>query len=175
MMGHSGNNSSAALVKDSEFPFTQHIQACPVLERFKLPALEWYDGSTDPVDHWQQYGNMIGLQNVPDGIICRTFVTTLPVQFRTLKSSVPVSYPIFLGPRSSQNLLPTSLPSSKSPLRAWKDYVCHFNQESLIINNLNEGNVIAAFMEEVSSPYCLMTLARMAPKTMSELLEEVNK
>ena len=44
-----------------------------------------------------------------------------------------------------------------------------------MINNLNEGVVVATFMEGVNSPYCLMTLAKMAPKTMLELLEEVNK
>ena len=49
------------------------------------------------------------------------------------------------------------------------------NQESLAINNRNKGVVVAAFMEGVSSPYCLMTLGRIAPKTISELLEEVNK
>ena len=44
-----------------------------------------------------------------------------------------------------------------------------------MINNLNEGVAVAAFMEGVSFPYYLITLVRMAPKTKSGLLEEVNK
>ena len=44
-----------------------------------------------------------------------------------------------------------------------------------MIGNLNEDVAVAAFMEGVSSFYCLMILASMAPKTMSELLDEVNK
>lgn len=41
----------ATLVKDLESPFAEHIQTCHVPERFKLPTLESYDGSTNPVDH----------------------------------------------------------------------------------------------------------------------------
>ena len=48
--------------------------------------------------------------------------------------------------------------------KSLKDYACGFNQGSLMINNLNEGVAIAAFMERVSSPYCLMTLARMTQR-----------
>lgn len=46
-----------------------------------------------------------------------------------------------------------------------------------MINKLNEGVVVVAvaFIERVSSPYYLMTLARLAPKTMSKLCDGVNK
>ena len=44
-----------------------------------------------------------------------------------------------------------------------------------MINNLNKGVVVAAFMEGISYPHCLITLARMAPKTMLKLVEEVKK
>ena len=74
--GGSGS-SAAALLRDSQSPFAQHIQTCPVLKKFKLPTLESYDGTTDPVDHWQQYGNIMSLQSAPDGLMCRAFVTTL--------------------------------------------------------------------------------------------------
>ena len=44
-----------------------------------------------------------------------------------------------------------------------------------MINGLNDGVAVAALMQGVTSPLCLMTLARMTPKSMSELLDEVNK
>ena len=70
-------SSAAALLKDSKSLFAQHIQTCPVPERFKLPTLESYDGTTNPINHWQQYSNIMSLQNAPDGLMCRAFVTTL--------------------------------------------------------------------------------------------------
>lgn len=52
MMGHSRSSSIVALVKDSEYPFAEHIQTSHVPKWFKLLSLESYNGSTDPVDHW---------------------------------------------------------------------------------------------------------------------------
>ena len=72
-----GGSPIAALLKDSESLFTQHIQTCPVPEKFKLPTLESYDGTADQVDHWQQYGNIMSLQSMLDVLMCRAFVTTL--------------------------------------------------------------------------------------------------
>ena len=72
-----GRSSVAALLRESESPFAQHIQTCLVPERFKLPNLKSYDGTIDPVDHWQQYDSIMSLQNTPDGLMCRAFITTL--------------------------------------------------------------------------------------------------
>ena len=44
-----------------------------------------------------------------------------------------------------------------------------------MISGLNDDMAVAAFMQGVTSPLCLMTLARITPKFMSELLDEVNK
>lgn len=56
-----------------------------------------------------------------------------------------------------------------------KNYYHFFNQESLIISNLNDGVVMAAFLEGVSSPYFLMTLAKEVPMTMIYLMENLDK
>ena len=180
-------SSSATLLRDSESPFAQEIQTCSVPGRFKLPTLESYDGTTDPVDHWQQYGNIMSLQAVADGIMCRAFVTTLKGSARMWYNGLPPNsiqsfqelgakfVAHFLGTRKhskpSSHLFTVQQRSSES----LKDYACRFNQESLLISGLNDGVAIAAFIQGVTSPLCLMTLARTTPKSMSELLEEVNK
>ena len=50
-----------------------------------------------------------------------------------------------------------------------------FNQESLMISHLNDWMAVAAFLERVSSPYCLTALAREAPRTMTDLRYELDK
>ena len=180
-------SSAAALLRDSESPFAQDIQTCPVPGKFKLPTLESYDGKTDPVDHWQQYGNIMSLQDVPDGIMCRGFVTTLKGSARMWCNNLPPNsirsfqelgakfIAHFLGTRKhskpSSHLFTVQQKSSES----LKDYASRFNQESLMISGLNDGVAVAAFMQGVTSPLCLMTLARTTPKSMSELLDEVDK
>src|SRR3984885_6032192 len=175
-MGHVGGSSAAALVRNSKSPFAEHIQSCQVPEKFKLPALESYDGTSDPVDHWQQYGNIMGLQNVPDGVVCRAFVTTLKGAARMWCNSLPpgsIQSSQELGTKFIFHFLGTRKQSKPSTYlftikqrstEGLKDYASRFNQESLTVTDLNEGVAVAAFMEGVSSPYCLMTLARMAPK-----------
>lgn len=80
-----------------------------------------------------------------------------------------------MGPESNPNHQPTYSLSNKGPHKSLKNYAYHFNQESLIINNCNEGVATVAFMEGISFPYYLMTLVRVSPKTMTELLDEVKK
>ena len=48
------HHSVARMVKDSESPLSLLVQSCYIPQRFKLPMLESFDGSNDPVDHWQQ-------------------------------------------------------------------------------------------------------------------------
>ena len=50
--GTPNHQSMARLVKDYESPLALLVQSCPVPPRFKLPALETFDGSNDPIDHW---------------------------------------------------------------------------------------------------------------------------
>lgn len=82
-------SSIVGLMKDFESQIFKLIQTCPVPNIFKLPTLKSYDSSTNSMDHWQQFGNIISLQNVPDGIICRAFVTILKGAVRMWCNSLP--------------------------------------------------------------------------------------
>ncbi|KAM7502924.1 hypothetical protein LguiB_001828 [Lonicera macranthoides] len=125
IMGHLRGSSTAALVRGSKSPFAEHIQSCQVPKKFKLPTLKSYDGTTNLVDHWQQYGNIIGLQNVPDHIVYRAFVTTLKGAARIwcnsiLTGSIQSSQELgtkfishFLGTQKQFNPPPISSPSSR--------------------------------------------------------------
>lgn len=75
--GNPSHHSVARLVKDSESPMSLLVQSFPILHKFKLSTLESYDSSSDSVDHWQHCLTMMGLQDVPDAIMCRSFATTL--------------------------------------------------------------------------------------------------
>ena len=42
-----------------------------------MPQVENYDGNKDPLDHLESFKTLIHLQEVPDEIMCRAFLTKL--------------------------------------------------------------------------------------------------
>ena len=65
------------LVKATDSPFTTAILECPVPSKFWLPQLEPFDGLKDLQDHLNTFKTILGLQQPPDEILCRSFPTIL--------------------------------------------------------------------------------------------------
>ena len=65
------------MVRVTDLPFTTAVLECPVLSKFRLPQLEPFNGLKDPQDHLNTFKTMLGLQQSPDEILCRSFPTTL--------------------------------------------------------------------------------------------------
>ena len=65
------------MVRTMDSPFTAAVLECPVPSKFHLPQLEPVDGLKDPLDHLNTYKTILGLQQPPNEILCRSFPTTL--------------------------------------------------------------------------------------------------
>ena len=65
------------LVHRTDSPFTASINGHPLLQKFKMPSLDSYDGTRDLFDHIATFKTTMHLQGMPDKIICRAFPTTL--------------------------------------------------------------------------------------------------
>ena len=65
------------MVGATDSPFTTTVLECPVPSKFCLPQLEPFDGLRDPQDHLNTFKTTLGLQQPPDGILCRSFPITL--------------------------------------------------------------------------------------------------
>ena len=58
-------------------PLSRLILDEPIPSRFKMPHVEPYDGSTDPVDHLESYMALMTIQGATDALLCIDFPTTL--------------------------------------------------------------------------------------------------
>ena len=64
-------------VHTTDSPFTKPVISFPLPSKFRMPSLETFDGSKDPLDHLESFKTVMCLQGVPDEIMCRAFPTTL--------------------------------------------------------------------------------------------------
>ena len=85
------NQSLDRMVRATNSPFTMAVLECPVLSKFRLPQLEPFNGLKDPQDHLNTFKMTLGLQQPPDEILCRSFLTTLKGVAREWFTKLPTS------------------------------------------------------------------------------------
>ena len=74
------------LVHRTNSPFTVPVTSFPLPPKFRMPQVEAYDKSKDPLDHLESFKTLMHLQGVVEEIICRAFSTTLKGLARVLFS-----------------------------------------------------------------------------------------
>ena len=65
------------LVYQTDSPFTASINSFPLLNKFRMPQIDSYDGVKDPLDHLETFKTLMHLQRAVDEIMCRAFPTML--------------------------------------------------------------------------------------------------
>ena len=69
--------SMDTLVQQTESPFTAGVLHFPLPTKFRMPQIEAFDGTKDPIDHLNAYKNQMELHGYQDPIRCRAFTITL--------------------------------------------------------------------------------------------------
>ena len=69
--------SMDALVQQTESPFTDGVLHFTLPIKFKMPHIETFDETKDPVDHLDTYKNQMELHGYQDPMRCRAFSITL--------------------------------------------------------------------------------------------------
>ena len=65
------------LVQQTGSPFTAEVLHFPLLAKFRMPQVEAFNGTRDPVDHLNTYKNQMELHGYQDPMRCRAFAITL--------------------------------------------------------------------------------------------------
>ena len=69
--------SMDALVQQTESLFTTGVLHFSLPEKFRMPQIEMFDDTIDPIDHLNTYKNQMELHGYQDPIRCRAFAITL--------------------------------------------------------------------------------------------------
>ena len=69
--------SMDALVQQTESPFTTGVLHFPLPVKFRMPQIETFDGTKDPIDHLNTHKNQMELHGYQDPVRCKAFAITL--------------------------------------------------------------------------------------------------
>ena len=181
------NRSVDRMIRATDSPFTTAVLECLVPSKFCLPQLEPFNGLKDLQDHLNTFKTMLGLQQPPNEILCRSFPTTLKATAREWFTKLPTSSidnfeqlsSVFLRhfiwgqhfKRPADYLL-TIKQGEKETLRS---YVKHFTHETLEVDEADDKVQLTTFKPGLRSRDLVASLAKNPPKTMAEMLLKAQK
>ena len=177
------------LVQQTESPFIAEVLHFPLPAKFRMPQVEAFDGTRDPVNHLNTYKNQMELHGYQDPVRCRAFAITLkgpalawfnrlsPSSISSFKELSIAFASHFIGARTyrkpSYHLL-TIKQSSQERLRS---YVQRFNAESLKVDIPDEKFAITAFIAGlgVQSKNYMFSISKNPQASMAEVLAKAEK
>ena len=146
------------LVQQTESPFTAEVLRYPLPSKFRMPQVEAFDGTKDPVDHLNTYKNQMELHGYQDPVRCRAFATTLKGPDMAWFNRIPPSsiskfrelsiafVSRFIGARTYRKPSYHLLTVKQGSQESLKSYVQRFDAESLKIDVPDEKFAITAFI-----------------------------
>ena len=177
-------DSMDTLVQQTESPFTAEVLHFPLPTKFRMPQIEAFDGTKDPVDHLNTYKNQMELHGYQDPIRCRAFAITLKgsalAWFNRLPPSSVSSFrefsiafvSHFIGARIYRKPSYHLLTIKQSPQESLRSYVQMFNAESLKVDVPDEKFAITAFIVRlgVQSKDLMFSISKNPRASMAEVL-----
>ena len=181
--------SMDALVQQTESPFTAGVLHFPLPAKFKMPQIETFEGTKDPINHLNTYKNQMELNGYQNLIRCRAFAITLKgpalAWFNRLPSSSISSFielsiafvSHFIRARTYRKPSYQLLTIKQSSQESLRSYVQRFNTESLKVDILDEKFAITAFIAGlgVQSKDLMFSISKNPQESMAEVLAKIEK
>ena len=175
------------LVHRTDSPFTAPITSFPLPPKFRMPQVEAYDGSNDPLGHLESFKTLMHLQGVVDEIMCRAFPITLKGPARVWFSRlVPNSISTFkeLRTQFAYHFIGRHRYKKSTAclmnIKQWEDetlrsYITRFNKEAISIDKTDNKILVAAFTNGLRKWKFLFSLYKNNLKTMLDVLYKATK
>ena len=146
------------LVQQTESPYTAEVLHFPLPSKFRMPQVEAFDGTRDPVDHLNTYKNQMELHGYQDPVRCRAFAITLkgpalswfnrlpPSSISSFRELSIAFVSHFIGARTYRKPSYHLLTIKQGSQESLRSYVQRFNAESLKVDIPDEKFAITAFI-----------------------------
>ena len=177
------------LVQQTQSPYTAEVLHFPLPAKFRMPQVEAFDGTRDPVDHLNTYKNQMELHGYQDPMRCRAFAITLKgpalAWFNRLPPSSISSFrdlsiafvSHFIRARTYRKPSYHLLTIKQGTQESLRSYVQQFNAESLKVDIPDEKFAITAFMAGlgIQSKDLMFSISKNPQTSMAEVLAKVEK
>ena len=177
------------LVQQTESPYIAEVLHFPLPAKFRMPQVEAFDGTRDPVDHLNTYKNQMELHGYQDLVRCRAFAITqkgpalawfnrLPPSSISSFRELSIAFVFhFIGARTYRKPSYHMLTIKQSSQESLRSYVQRFNAESLKVYILDEKFTITAFIAGlgVQSKDLMFSISKNPQASMAEVLAKAEK
>ena len=181
--------SMDALVQQTESPFTAGELHFPLPAKFKMPQIETFDGTKDPIDNLNTYKNQMELHEYQEPVRCKAFAITLkgpalawfnklpPSSISSFKELSIAFVSHFIGARTYRKLSYHLLTIKQSSQESLRSYVQRFNAESLKVDILDEKLAITAFIARlgVQSKDLMFFISKNPQASMAKVVAKTEK
>ena len=161
----------------------------PLPTKFRMPQIEAFDVTKDPVDYLNTYKNQMELHRYQDPVRCRAFAITLKAPtlawFNRLPPSSVSSFrelsiafvSHFIGVRTYRKPSYHFLSIKQNPQESLRSYVQRFNADSLKVDIPDEKFAITAFIAGlgVQSKDLMFSISKNPQASMAEVLAKEEK
>ena len=170
------------LVHRTDSPLTVLVTSFTLPPKFRIPQVETYDGSKDPLNHLESFKTLMHLQGVADKIMCRAFPTTLkgptriwfsrltPNSIGTFKELSAQFASHFIGGHRYKKSTACLMSIKEREDETLRSNIAHFNKEVFSIDEADNKILVAAFINGLWKGKFLFSLYKNDPKTMLDVL-----
>ena len=175
------------LVHRIDSPFIASVTSFTFPPKFRIPQVESYDESKDPLDHLESFKTLMHLQEVADEIMCRAFPTTLKGPTRvwfsrltlnsigTIKELSAQFASHFIGGHRYKKSITCLMSIKQREGETLRSYIACFNKEALSIDEADDKILVATFMNRLWKGKFMFSLYKNDPKTMFDVLYRATK
>ena len=181
--------SMDALVQQTESQFTAGVLHFPLPVKFRMPQIETFNGTKDPVDYLNTYKNKMELHGYQNPVRCRAFAITLkgptlawfnrlpPSSISSFKGLSIAFVSHFIGARTYRKPSYHLLTIKQCPHENIKSYVQRFNTESLRVDIPDEKFATTAFIAVLGIQLkdLMFSISKNPQASMAEVLAKVEK
>ncbi|XP_075650026.1 uncharacterized protein LOC142620552 [Castanea sativa] len=183
-MKDKGRENLDGMIRRTDSPFTTEVLNRPLPLKFRLPQLESYDSSKDPLDLIESFKTLMLLQMTPDKVMCRAFLTTLKGATKVWFSKIPlgtianfeqlskVFVRHFIG--GQRHKKPTShlLNIQQVEGESLRHHMIRFNKELLQVDEAEDQVILTTFQAGLLPEDFFFSITKSLPKTIAGLLRK---